>query len=218
MNKQQDKPQSGRRPIVTVAHRNPDTRQRSKVPHGVFLLDRSGPMIDNWDNAKAVWSSFIEEQKKNDGPLNLTLALVDHECHTAFFKKPIKDVTGDELSGLAPRSSFSTLHILDALNRAMEKHPEDTMFVMIIDGPDNISKNSGIEQTRRTITSRKTSGSEFCFLSRDLSAIEMGRSLGGQTSWHTDYDKLSVDGTKRINSNTTNYRSLYVDPSTKEST
>jgi len=209
MNSVETKPFRGDRPARTT-----DTRPRSKVPHGVFILDRSGSMREHWSNAREAWATFVSEQQALKEPFNLTLILFDYEYTVAFAKVSIGAVQPEAIETYGPRGSTA---LLDTLGRAMNEHPDDTMFVIFTDGLENASKEFNVKQIREMVTERKTKGSEFQFLSQNLDAIDMGRALGTQAQFYSDHDTLFTAGTKKASASTRSFRGHYADSSSKES-
>ena len=152
----------------------------------IFVVDRSGSMINIAADMRGGFDTFIEEQKKLPGECKVTLARFDDHYELVFAGKPLAEVPPLEL---VPRGSTALNDAvgktINTVGERLSKTPEDqrpskVLFVIITDGKENASKEfQDIRKVLELITHQREKYQwEFVFLGASLDAIEVAQNMG----------------------------------------
>lgn len=168
--------------------------------HLVVLLDRSGSMSGCWKDTIGGLETLIEDQKKLDGKMTLTLAIFDTEYQVPYNNVDIKSISSlkevaTPRGGTALYDSFVRL-VNDTgshLNRMTESEkPGKILFVVVTDGEENSSKIFRLSDVKEKLNHQKDKYSwNFMFLGADFDANKLGASVGLNANQSAVYSKGS---------------------------
>jgi len=172
----------------------------------VFILDKSGSMMDLEKDTIGGFNSLLEKQKSEEGEARVTTVLFDHRYTVLHDRLPIRDV---KLLTKEEYSPAGTTALLDAVGRTVDSLLENlmgipkeaypsVMFVIITDGEENASKDYTLDRIRKRIEFCKESeGWEFIFLGADIDAFAAAETIGigasRTASYHADSVGVSVN-------------------------
>jgi uncharacterized protein YegL len=153
----------------------------------VCILDRSGSMAPILDDARGGFNSFIEEQKKNDDDVTISVVLFDHEYELLY-----DGVTLDQVPKMTPENwdARGMTALNDAIGRTIndvkvgqsklekEERPTKTLVCIITDGHENSSDEFSGEQIKELIKKQEKNDWKFVFLGADLDAFGIGTNYG----------------------------------------
>jgi uncharacterized protein YegL len=154
----------------------------------VAIIDRSGSMSSIASDTIGGYNTLIEEQKKEDGEVNVTLALFDHEYSLVYDNVDIKEV--DELTSdtYVPRGMTA---LYDAIGRTVttvgerlaateeSERPFKVIVTIITDGQENSSNEYTCGKIKEMIELQESEYSwEFMFLAANMDAMAEGASFG----------------------------------------
>jgi hypothetical protein len=127
----------------------------------VAILYRSGSMQNLRSDTIGGFNSFITEQKKGTGKVNITLVQFDNEYQIDYEGKDINEVPELNEETYVPRGGTA---LLDACGRTInaigmrlaateeDKRPGQVIFLIITDGEENSSKEFTRTQVKEMIT------------------------------------------------------------------
>lgn len=146
----------------------------------LVILDRSGSMQDAKSDHEGGLRSFIEDQKKIEGDVRLTLVQFDHvdPCEIVYDRTPLADVKDIVL---VPRGSTP---LLDAVGRAVSHlrgkltDGDPVVAMVITDGEENQSTEWTRERVKSLVTEMEGKGWNFLFLGANVDAFTEASSIG----------------------------------------
>lgn len=155
----------------------------------VVLLDRSGSMQSIQKDTEGGFNAFIEEQKKVEGPCNVTLV--------QFNTSGIETVYEGQPVGAVPKLFMHPsggTPLLDAIGKTIAKtrirldkcpacgHEGDmgakVLFVIITDGEENQSREFKRDHIKTLIEERTRAGWAFVYLGANVDAFGEASSIG----------------------------------------
>lgn len=141
----------------------------------VFLLDRSGSMLNCIDDTIGGYNSFIETQKELGG--TISLYLFDHEVSLVYENKNIEEVEKIDKMNYIPRGSTS---LYDAIGSVLTriKTSNTTTIIIMTDGHENSSQDYSLNSVKALIDMKKSDGVEFLFLGADPSTFDEAEKIG----------------------------------------
>lgn len=153
----------------------------------VIILDKSGSMLTIKDDVIGGFNSFLEEQKKQPGECNLTMALFDStyeirpSCPISDMK-PLTDKTytpggWTALFDAVGRAVYETGKRLAALDES--QRPDKVMVVVITDGHENASVEYKLAAVREMVEHQQTKYSwKFMFLGANIDSFAEAGQIG----------------------------------------
>lgn len=190
----------------------------------IFLLDRSGSMVDLTSDTIGGYNSFIEKQQKESGKAILTTVLFDDRyqlLHDGVDIRKVKELTTKEYfargsTALLDAIGKTIITVGNRLSNTKESdRPSKVILVLTTDGMENAS----VEFTKSKIkdmidTQTNIYKWEFIFLGANFDAISFGNNLGifkSATYSGTSLGTQSVYNT--VSDSVTNYRNTgSIDP------
>lgn len=158
---------------------------RTDLTDITMVIDRSGSMQSIQSDAEGGINSFIEQQKKEPGEVNVTLVQFDTDYEFVHSGVPIRQVP---VFKLVPRGSTA---LLDAVGRAINEtgarlagvdesqRPGLVVFVIVTDGEENSSREFTREQIRTMVEHQQSAYKwQFTFLAANQDAFAAGGSMG----------------------------------------
>lgn len=156
--------------------------------HIVFILDRSGSMASQMEDAVGGFNAFIKHQKQLPGKCTFSLILFDNQYKQLYDFAPIDTVADLNDQTYYPRGNTA---LLDAIGRAMTETgirlaamPESTrpgrvQIAVLTDGEENSSKEFSGKRIKDMIEHQQTKYSwQITYLSSDINASEQALSYG----------------------------------------
>ena len=169
-----------------------------------MLLDRSGSMRGIKDDTEGGFNAFIEEQAKQPGQVDVTLAQFDDRFDYVYRNVPISDAP---MLKLEPRGMTALLDAIGKLVtevgaelRARPEHlrPGQVIVVITTDGHENASRKWTVQQVRELITQQQDQwGWTFIFLGANIDAIGTARDFGIPATASMDYG-ANAAGTQAV--------------------
>lgn len=154
---------------------------RDDLTEVIMVVDRSGSMEPLRDDAIGGFNTFLDEQKKQPGHMNLTLVLFNQGYEIVFAGKSIQDVAPLSHDTYVPGGMTALLDALgQAINQtgvrlaAMEEQdrPSKVLLVVLTDGQENSSKEFTKAQISEMVKHQEEKhGWKIIFLSSDLNAV-----------------------------------------------
>jgi hypothetical protein len=172
----------------------------------VFILDKSGSMIDLVDDTIGGFNSYIENEKETDENILVTLILFDTEYTVLYSRKPI-----DEVEKLTREQYFAggCTALLDAIGRTIVSLDKEVnnkvLFVITTDGLENSSRRFSKSQVKELIQSHEW---EFLFIGADIDSYAEARALGIDRNHAANYER-SPRGVRGVFNSVNRYRCVY---------
>lgn len=190
----------------------------------IAIIDRSGSMGTIATETIGGYNGIIEEQQKEDGDANVTLALFDHEYTLLYDNVDIKEVEPLTRKTYVPRGMTA---LYDAVGRtitsvgerlsntAEDERPHKVIVAIITDGYENSSKEYTQSRIKEMIELQEGTYSwEFMFLAANMDAVEEGAKFGIRGSkamtYAADSDGMDVM-TKSVSMAFSSYRGGFED-------
>lgn len=159
--------------------------------HIVFILDRSGSMASQANDAIGGFNTFIRSQKELAGECTLSLILFDNKYEQMYDFTPINMVAELSHKTFIPRGGTA---LLDAVGRAINdtgaklaamaetKRPGRVLVAVLTDGEENESREFSAQRIKDMIEHQQTKYAwQITFLSSDIKAYEQALSYGFAT-------------------------------------
>lgn len=169
----------------------------------VFLLDRSGSMLNGIEDTLGGFNSFIEKQRsETNGDVRVTLATFSDWYSNVYTMLPIKDVPvltkQNYVTGGWTALVDSMCHTIDDTGRVLSamsesERPSRVIFVTITDGDENKSRefNSGDLKQRITHQTEKYSW-DFLYLGANQDSFKVAQQYGYQTFSTANWDYKNI--------------------------
>ena len=184
----------------------------------VIIIDKSGSMGHLSNDVVGGINTFIQEQKKLEGDVNLSMILFDGNIEHKYDRIKLSEVNELTSSEYRPCGStslydaigFATSHIGSKLNDAPENdRPSKVLFAIMTDGEDNTSKEYTAQKIKEIIDHQTSKYSwEFLFMAANIDVDATAKSIGIANTLAFTADSV---GTRclydSLNSYTVNYRS-----------
>lgn len=185
-----------------------------------IVLDRSTSMAKLSPETIEGFNMFLNEQRKVDGEVAITLATFASDYSLVHDFVPLKSVPN--LSTINYRCCGNTA-LLESIGKTInslgvklaalpeQERPSKVILAIITDGEENCSKEFSLQQIKEMVDHQTTKYSwVFVFLGSDLSTMKSGQSIGVSTS-NTRRFAATKGGIgavySSLSANTTSYRS-----------
>lgn len=164
------------------------TKAKNNITELVFILDRSGSMAGLESDTVGGFNSLIEKQKKVDGKCYVSTVLFNQETYVLHDR-----VTLENIKPMTEKDFYvgGCTALLDAIGGAIhhiknihkyariEDVPQNTMFVIMTDGMENMSKIYSSDKVKSMIEHEKSEyGWEFLFIGANIDAVETASHFG----------------------------------------
>lgn len=172
----------------------------------IFVIDKSGSMMNLAGDTIGGFNGFIASQKALEGKATLTTVLFDSTHRTMHDSVDINEVKPLTSADYVPGGMTAMLDAIgDTINNVQNRHddlgvekPEKVLFVITTDGEENSSRKYTKNQIEKMIKHQTNGhGWEFMFLGANMDAVKEAEGIGiSQAHSHTyDYDDI---GTKSV--------------------
>lgn len=150
-----------------------------------ILVDRSGSMASCREDMEGGLNTFIDEQAKEPGTCDVTIAQFDTVYEIVYAPTPIDQV---ERYTLTPRGGTA---LLDGMGRFITEigealcgqdeaqRPGKVIIAIVTDGHENSSNDWNREMVRKLVEGQRDDYQwEFVFLGANMDAVAEARSVG----------------------------------------
>ena len=158
----------------------------------VCILDRSGSMGNIIDDAIGGFNTFLKEQKEEDTPATMTVALFDDQYELIYDNTDIQEVEKMTDSVWSPRGMTAlydaigkTINTVRDSHKKMKKkdRPDKVLVCIVTDGHENHSKeypkyDGGGKRIKKLIKKCEKDNWSFVFLAADQDAVTAGGDFG----------------------------------------
>jgi Mg-chelatase subunit ChlD len=158
-----------------------------KATEIVCILDKSGSMYSIVDDTIGGFNTFLKDQQKQKGKINLTVITFDTE-YNVWETKPIKKHPKLTTKNYVPGGATA---LLDAVGRGVSelqarldkltkaKRPDKVIFLIITDGQENSSKEFRTDQIKKMVEEKQEKNDwQFMFIGAGIDAFTEGMSIG----------------------------------------
>lgn len=181
----------------------------------IAIVDRSGSMSSMKLDMEGGFNQMIEDQKKIEGELNVTLVTFDDRIETIYEGKPLADVPP---LVIVPRGSTALLDAIGrtllAQNARIAGNFDKVIVAIVTDGAENSSREYDLAKIKGLVKQAEEKGWEFIFLGANMDAFSMSEQMGfsqnsmRNTQGYDSHDSKSVRGmTEHLSATVGNLRS-----------
>lgn len=171
---------------------------RNDLTELVFIVDRSGSMNSIRETAIESFNTFLKDQKKGPGEVQVTLVLFDHEYDMLYSGIPID--AADELDDttFVPRGNTA---LFDAIGRTINEvgarlaqtaerdRPGSVIVAILTDGHENASREFDAQGIKNMIAEQESKYAwVFAYLSADKDALSDAGKIGIAPSMTHKFD------------------------------
>lgn len=205
---------------TTITEEVVETSNKTLV---VCILDRSGSMYAIIGDAIGGFNSFLKEQKEDDTPATMTVALFDDQYELLYNNvdlRKVKKLTSKEWS---PRG---TTALYDAIGKTInnvkaeiknlpkKERPNKVLVAIVTDGLENASKEYTNTDIQKLTKKMEKKDWQFVYLAANQDAFAVGTSFGFAGGNTFTYNNTSAGNKVMFNTLSTataNYRSVTTD-------
>lgn len=143
----------------------------------ICILDRSGSMTHIMDEAVGAFNNFIEDQKKLEGDVNVTLVAFDDQYEKVFDRVDIHEIPELTREMVRPRGMTA---MYDAIGKALSEASQDSKTIVLIqtDGAENASREHNGAGIKSLIEQYEKQGWDFNFIGAGIDAVTAGQNFG----------------------------------------
>ena len=155
--------------------------ENSSVVDIIYLIDRSGSMVDLMSDAIGGFNTFVKDQQKESGECYLTLIAFDTSYDTIYDRVPIQEVTELSVDRIPPRGGTA---LNDAVGKALSSMPGywNVIALIMTDGEENSSIEWTQEKVKELVQSRIKDGWEINFVGVGIDGFKQGHLMGLQAA------------------------------------
>ena len=153
----------------------------------MVILDASGSMFHLIKDTIGGYNALIEEQRKLEGDINVSLITFDTSVKDIYVSKDIKEIdslTGEEyvIGGMTALYDAIGIAINKLENKIesmnAEDRPENVMVVITTDGEENSSKEFNKDTIKELISKKEKDGWEILFIGANIDSFGEAKGLG----------------------------------------
>ena len=159
------------------------------------------------DDAIGGLNTFLEDQKKEDGECNITIAMFDSEYELPYDNVLLEKVEPFTRETYVPRGATA---LYDAIGKTVatigerlvktdeSERPENVIVVVLTDGFENSSKEYSESQIFEMIKTQENEFNwEFVYLAAGQDAMKVGQSMGFKSNSTMDFASTG-EGTRGV--------------------
>lgn len=174
---------------------------KENYTHIAILLDRSGSMKKIKSDIIGGFNTLIEEQRKEEGELTISLVQFDSQYETIYEKVNINSVQPLSENVYIPRSTTAlndSFARLIAETSEMIKNlpdaekPERTLFVCITDGEENASRRFSTSELKKLIETQEGNNWEFLYIGANQDSFAESEARGIKNAMNFSADTLGT--------------------------
>ena len=160
--------------------------KRKKLMDVVFILDRSGSMIETEKDIIGGYNGYINDFKSKNA--KITTVLFDDKYEMITKRQNVNEVPELTEKQYYVRGCTALLDAIGKSIKFMEKEKtEKVMFIITTDGYENASHKYNKEQIKEMIQGHKEW--EFMYIGADIDSYSEGQSIGISSSNISNYKK-----------------------------
>ena len=150
----------------------------------IVILDKSGSMYSMTDDTIGGFNSLLEEQRKKDVPVKVSVGMFNHILEAKYDRvdiKELKDMTREDYMAQGTTALLDAVgNTLSAMKEREEVNVEGNKVIVVIitDGMENASKEWKKDGVKKLITDLTEKGYEFVFLGADIDAVSVAEDIG----------------------------------------
>jgi len=150
----------------------------------VIILDKSGSMYSMTEDTIGGFNSLLDEQRKKDVPVKVSLGVFNQTLEAKYDRKDIKEIENMTAADYVPQGTTALLDAVGNTLSALKERPEvnakgnKVLVVIITDGMENASKEWKKDSVKNLISELKEKGYEFVFLGADIDAVAVAEGIG----------------------------------------
>ena len=172
----------------------------------IFVIDKSGSMVNLVGDTIGGFNGFIESQKALDGKATLTTVLFDtgwKTLHNGLDIREVKPMTSSDYSAYGGTAMLDAIG--ETINRVQDRHdelgnekPDSVLFVITTDGEENSSRKFNKSQIEKMIKHQTNGhGWKFMFLGANMDAVKEAQNIGIKADYAVNYE-YSAQGTSAV--------------------
>lgn len=186
----------------------------------VCVLDQSGSMRALTDDTIGGFNAFIDEQRKLDGNVNVTVTLFDTSSEVVYEGVDIEDLPELDGNTYSPGGGTALLDALgDTIDRVgkrlaatdEEKRAGKVIVLVMTDGHENSSNTFSLDDVKDRVDHQQDKYSwEFVFIGANIDSFQEAGSMGiarGSASNFLPNSYGTKEAWSKINRAATTYRS-----------
>lgn len=185
----------------------------------VFIVDRSGSMKNIASDMQGAINSVLSDQReKHKGDIDITFVRFDDNYEEVFSKRPIKEVSEDDLM-ITPRGMTALLDAMGTTLNTFERkfsetdkkdRPKRVLFLIITDGQENSSHEYSRDKVFGMIkTLERDHKWGFTFIGANQDAIQAGGQIGVARGMSLTY-QATAGGVRSMSASVSNFTSDYL--------
>lgn len=167
---------------MTNKVRNMPRKKKEAATVLVVVADESGSMYTQTDQVINGFNEYIEELRKNEQNVLVTLVKFNTRTDVVFENTPIVDVPRLDRNSYVPSGGTALYDgVANAINAGEKNLDKDGKAILVIftDGGENSSVENSQEQVFKKITTKQNDGNwTIVFLGADQDAWAVSRGLG----------------------------------------
>ena len=175
--------------------------QTDNLTEIVAILDRSGSMQSIIDDAIGGFNTFLKDQKKEDIPAKMTLALFDDQYELVYDNVELNDVEKMTNKVWSPRGLTALYDAIGmTVNKVADRHkkmkkeerPNKVLVAIVTDGMENASSEFTNESIKKLTKKMEKKDWQFIYLASNQDAFNVGTSFGVKGGNTFTYANTSV--------------------------
>ena len=162
----------------------------------VFILDKSGSMSNQVENTISSFNEYLEKEKKNKYPTNITTILFSDKyniLHDRVDVKKVKKLTEEDYYVGGCTALYDALG--NTIHSMKKKNTDKVLFIIITDGYENASREYKKDDIKKLI--QKNSDYEFIYIGADIDSYAAGNDIGIRSSNIANFKK-DKKGTSKL--------------------
>lgn len=163
----------------------------------VFILDRSGSMMDLTEDTIGGFNSFVEKQKNEPGEALLTTILFDDQydiLHNGMNLKEVQPLTRDHYWARGMTAMYDAIgKAINEVGQRLSETPEQyrpgkVIFVITTDGMENASREFTQAKVKEMIQHQTEKYNwDFIFLGANIDSVQTAKNIGIRADYAADY-------------------------------
>ena len=180
------------------AENNVPDKGKGNVTELIAILDMSGSMAPFTDDTIGGFNALIEEQKKDEEKVEVTLVTFNSQYREIFKQIPVREVRELTKDDYLPSGMTA---LLDAIGKTVTefKAPEGAKVMVSIttDGLENASQEFRKNTIKKIIEEKQKEGWEFIFVGANMDSVSEAETIGIRRDRAANYSQAE-GGTRTL--------------------